>query len=303
MAEDNNIKYQYKSYSHVNKLLSAVAENEVDVGIAGITRTDKREKYIDFSFYTLYTGLAIAISSKKKRVWKTLAEIFAASKATVARYFFLLLIVIAIFSHLMWFVERNTGAFSEDYLTGIFESAWWTLVTVASVGYGDIVPLTGGGRIVASITILVGFLIFSLLVAQLSSLLTIQKLRYRISSASDLAGMKVATQRGSAAVEELDNIGAYVTELKDLQESFRLLDQGKVDAVVSDEPVLKRLVRQKRNQAYVIVGGLFYLQSYGMAINSNNNDLRETINIGLLKLQNTQEFQDIQDRWFSGTNQ
>ncbi len=39
------------------------------------------------------------------------------------------------------------------------ESLWWSLVTVAAVGYGDYYPVTLGGRVVAT-TLMLGGLVF-----------------------------------------------------------------------------------------------------------------------------------------------
>eukprot|EP00299_Pterocystis_sp_00344_P010763 c4899_g1_i1.p1 GENE.c4899_g1_i1~~c4899_g1_i1.p1 ORF type:complete len:253 (+),score=42.54 c4899_g1_i1:36-794(+) len=39
------------------------------------------------------------------------------------------------------------------------ESMWWCLVTLATVGYGDAVPLTNNGKFVASITMIAGVLV------------------------------------------------------------------------------------------------------------------------------------------------
>jgi len=42
------------------------------------------------------------------------------------------------------------------YVDNIFDGIWWALVTVTTIGYGDVVPVTFGGRIVGIILALIG---------------------------------------------------------------------------------------------------------------------------------------------------
>jgi voltage-gated potassium channel len=45
----------------------------------------------------------------------------------------------------------------EPHTFGSFgEACWWALQTVSTVGYGDTVPVTGGGRVIASALMLLG---------------------------------------------------------------------------------------------------------------------------------------------------
>lgn len=50
-----------------------------------------------------------------------------------------------------------------------WDGIWWAWVTVTTVGYGDIVPVTGAGKLFAALLILLGVGLFSLMTANFSS--------------------------------------------------------------------------------------------------------------------------------------
>jgi len=49
------------------------------------------------------------------------------------------------------------------FYTSIPTAMWWCMVTLTTTGYGDMFPLTAGGRIIACFTMLLGLVLFGIL--------------------------------------------------------------------------------------------------------------------------------------------
>ena len=64
----------------------------------------------------------------------------------------------------MWLVDRK------DFPT-LGLALWWAVSTVTTVGYGDVVPVQAGGRLVATGLMIVGYASLSLLTGIVASLL------------------------------------------------------------------------------------------------------------------------------------
>lgn len=62
---------------------------------------------------------------------------------------------------LFWLFEHNVNPLVDN----LFDAVWWWVVTSGTVGYGDIVPATNAGRVVAIVAILTGFFIYANFVA------------------------------------------------------------------------------------------------------------------------------------------
>jgi voltage-gated potassium channel len=54
-------------------------------------------------------------------------------------------------------------------IDSIWQGIWWAWVTVATVGYGDIVPQTVAGKVFAAVVILFGVVFFALMTAGFSA--------------------------------------------------------------------------------------------------------------------------------------
>ena len=66
-----------------------------------------------------------------------------------------------------FFIKFADGVFEHnvqpEHFASIPEAMWWTVITLTTVGYGDIVPMTVAGKLVATITAIMGVCVVALL--------------------------------------------------------------------------------------------------------------------------------------------
>jgi voltage-gated potassium channel len=59
-----------------------------------------------------------------------------------------------------------------DHFSSIFDSLWWAIITLTTVGYGDVYPITVGGKVFTFIILMIGLGIVAVPTRIISSALT-----------------------------------------------------------------------------------------------------------------------------------
>ena len=75
-----------------------------------------------------------------------------ASRAKIGVFLFAVVILCIIFGTIMYLIEGEASGF-----TSIPKGIYWCIVTLTTVGYGDIAPITPLGRFIASIIMIMGY--------------------------------------------------------------------------------------------------------------------------------------------------
>jgi voltage-gated potassium channel Kch len=106
---------------------------------------------------------------------------------------------------LAWLVDRR------DFAT-LGDALWWALVTLATVGYGDIVPQSAWGRVIGSAVIVMGVTFLAILTATVTSYLVSAEERERAAEADTVTG--AARDETQALLHEvLDRLDALEQKL------------------------------------------------------------------------------------------
>ena len=155
--------------------------------------TNKKFKYI-FSFYGLidlltilpfYLSLTIDLRSLRAlrllRLFRILKlvrfnkainrfqEALKIAREEIIIFIFATCIVLYLSSVGIFFFEN---AIQPDKFSSVFHSLWWAIVTLTTVGYGDIYPLTLGGRIFTFFILILGLGVVGIPAGLIASALT-----------------------------------------------------------------------------------------------------------------------------------
>jgi len=267
-----------------NNLVDAVKNGDIDMAATSLTINSKRASKVDFSQPYYITGLSIATAPGGESSWTdALFGIFSWS-------FFsgiLSLVVLLVFMGLIfWFVERrDNDAFDDTAVEGVANGAYFAWTVMTTVGFGDISPRTMWGKIIYSIWALVTLIITSVLIGNISSSMTVNRIESQIESLDDLNKLKVATLKGSTGEDflyknKIKFIG-YESEIEALND----IKQGRLDAFMYDRPTLQYYIEEEGFDKSVELGPEIYdKQYYGFAVPlDERSDIRNEINRTLLE--------------------
>jgi len=115
------------------------------------------------------TDMYMSLKLGSQRIWRSL------QRENLDQLLLVILIIVTVSSISVSSLEPHIS---------LTEGLWWSIVTLATVGYGDIAPTTLGGRLVAIVDMIVGIGVLASLSATLASILVSKKIRKDLGMSS-----------------------------------------------------------------------------------------------------------------------
>lgn len=130
--------------------------------------------------------------------------VFREEARSIAAVLFILLLTLVLSGSLMYIVE---GDAQPKVFDSIPAAMWWAIETISTVGYGDMVPISVPGRILAGVVSIVGIgavaLLSGLITVSFLDQIRVRREQYRHAVETRFAGGSVAPE----AVREIERIG------------------------------------------------------------------------------------------------
>ena len=180
--EELNAKYSTIFYLfEVFSVAIFTVEYLLRIWVSDKTKEDKRER-LNFAFSTLgiidliaiipfylpfifpfdlrivrilrlFRLLRIFKLSRYSNSLKTMKYIFKETKSELSMTLFVVFVLMILSSTLMYHIEHDV---QPEKFASIGDALWWSVITLTTVGFGDVYPITGLGKFLSGIIALIG---------------------------------------------------------------------------------------------------------------------------------------------------
>jgi len=295
VATQMGVRYEFVNLP-LEEILTGVESGDLDAGVAAITITHERERRLDFSHSYFNSGLGIAVAQRKSSSWSAvLRQLFSLVFLKIVIAILAVLLVVGV---LVYFFERrgNREDFGGGTLKGLSNGIWWAAVTMTTVGYGDKVPRTAGGRAIAVIWMYSAIVIISIFTASVTSMLTLSQLESNVRGPRDLHKARLATVGDSTSADYLQKQGIGFKAFETIDDCLAGLENNRFDAVVYDAPILQYVVLENFSGQIRVLPVTFEKQDYAIVIPPDSSD-RETLNQAILQVLTTPQWTETLRRY------
>jgi ABC-type amino acid transport substrate-binding protein len=263
-AQALELDYDVKVYD-LDGLIEAVAKGEVDVAATGVPILP--EHLVRFTFTPPFdqSGLSIATRVHDQLTVANVLRRLASKEAS--RWFLGIFVFLVAFSVLFWLAERRRNPPIEGPAArGLGESAWWGIVTLTTVGYGDRVPVTRAGKAIAASWMTIGFLLMTVSGAVVTAILTVDRLRPIVSGPEGLARVRVGVVHGSVGERYAESARLDARRFETFEDAMNALAAEELEAVVGSTTSLLFLAERVGERRIMVLPHPLMRDFIGIAV-------------------------------------
>lgn len=110
-------------------------------------------------FFRVFRMIRLAKLGRTTRAWQAIREAIYERRHEFGLVLGLVAVAMLISSSLLYWAEADA---QPDKFGSIPRALWWSIVTLTTVGYGDVYPITAMGRVFAAIVAMTGVMLIAL---------------------------------------------------------------------------------------------------------------------------------------------
>jgi ABC-type amino acid transport substrate-binding protein len=175
---------------------------------------------------------------------------------------------------------------------------WFAGVTTSGVGYGDKVPVTLNGRLLAILWMLVSLVLYVFMTASLTATLAVGEYE-QVRDLESLRRARVGVLAGSAAADFLRQNQISHRLLPSYPKVIEALLAGRVDAVILNEEILRYYTDRAAGSRLQVLPPIFMPENFGFAL-TDTSALRPLLDRGLHRALAGTRYRDLKDQYLYG---
>ena len=277
-------KYKIKRLS-LDQIIPSLRSGDIDVAATPFGITAYREKQVDFTVPYYFSAFGVAVNKPKGiRAWASLTEDFLSSQ--LLKPILIVSAVLLFVSLIFWFCEKQQfkGHKKDGFMPGFWNALLLSSETMTTVGYGENVPRTHLGRLLAIVWMFVSIILVTYFMASVTSSLTTIQLQESHHDLDDLNHIRVGCLAPpSRSARYLEKKGIAHETFDSVREALEALQQNRLDAVVYDYSTLRYIVKTYFHNDLKVLRDTFNAKFFGLVLPADS-PLRRPLNEAILKV-------------------
>lgn len=203
--------------------------------------------HLDLRFLRIVRLVRVLKLVRYNKSSRTLLKVLQNEWPVIAASIFIMVIFVVLLASLGYLFEHKA---QPDKFQNIPQAIYWAVITLASVGYGDISPITEGGRLATVAASLAGIGIFALPAAILSSAFVDQMHRDRETLRDEIAN---ALEDGHLSEASRHRIAKIAEDLSLSDDEIQTVLRREIARQAREER--QELAREAREAQTILAGG------------------------------------------------